>query len=248
MICITKEVNLINNIKIYKHVDHPVIIEQTKINREWMNNTENKHAYKCFPISQANTIGWSISFSEDIEFIWDGISDTTPNHIKILKSPFNVCNTSRGNATISFYTGLFLETDEKTSILSIVPPNYFIDGATPFTSIMSTSFYDEALPAAWKITRANEKIIIPAGTPIITIVPISLTTLSNIEIDLYNKEFTKEKEEEIKKRNEEWKKISDSGKFTNFYRDAVNYKGESIGSHEKKSLYLKINDFTKKEL
>ena len=248
MIYITKLVKIINNIKIYKHIDHPVLIEQTKINRDWMNNTENKHAYKCFPISQANTIGWSISFNEDIEFIWDGISDTTPNHIEILKSPFNVCSTSRGNATISFYTGLFLETDENTSILSIVPPNYFIEGATPFTSIMSTSFYDEALPVAWKVTRANEKIIIPARTPIITIIPISLGKLSDIEIDLYDKNFTIERQEDIKKRNEEWKKISDSGGFTNFYRDAVNYKGESIGNHEKKSLYLKVNDFTKKGL
>lgn len=234
------------NISVYKHRNHPVKIQQTPIQREWMDNTVDKHAYKCFPVSSVNTFGWSISFTEDIEFIWDGISDTTPDHVNVLKQPQGVCSTNRGNATISFYTGLFFETDQETSILSIVPPNYFIDGAMPFTSIMSTSFYDDALPVAWKITRPNEKIVISAGTPIITIIPISVGRLSETELNIYDKEFTQEKADETKKRNEEWERITKAGGFTNFYRDAVDYKGNSIGKHEKKALHLITNDFTTK--
>lgn len=234
------------NISVYKIPNHPVIIEQTRIKRDWMEDTDGKHAYKCFPVSFANTIGWSISFTEDIEFIWDGITDTTPNHVKIIKAPENACNLGRGNATISFNTGLYFKTDENTSMLSIVPPNYFIDGATPFTSIMSTSFYDEAFPVAWKITRPNEIIKITAGTPVATIIPISIGALSEITLNIYNKEFT---QEEIYKKNEylqEWKKISKQGKFTNFYRDAVDHLGNKIGQHEKKSIHLEINDYTKR--
>jgi hypothetical protein len=234
------------NIKVYKHRNHPVKIEQTPIKREWMDNTDGGHAYKCFPVSQANTFGWSISFTEDIEFIWDGISDTTPDHVTILKEPAGVCNLNRGNATISFYTGIFFETDENTSLVSIVPPNYFIDGAMPFTSVISTSFFDDALPAAWKITRANEKIFIPAETPIITVIPISIGGLSDIELDLYDKDFTQERADYIAKRNEAWKEITQAGGFTNFYRDAVDYEGNSIGKHELKALRLKVNDYTEK--
>ena len=236
-----------NNIRVYKHKDHPVRIEQTPIRRDWMDATDGAHAYKCFPVSQANTFGWSISFTEDIEFVWDGISDTTPNHVEILRAPPNVCSLSRGNATISFYTGLFFETDENTSIVSVVPPNYFIDGATPFTSVMSTSFYGDAIPAAWKITRANINILIPAGTPIVTVIPISIGKLSEVEIDLYDKEFTQEKADYSARRNNAWRKITEAGEFTNFYRDAVDFEGNSIGSHELKALRLKVNDFTAKE-
>jgi hypothetical protein len=233
------------NIKVYKHENHPVVIQQTPVKREWMDQTADAHAYKCFPVSQANTFGWSISFTEDIEFIWDGISDPSPDHVKVLKDPGGICSTARGNGTISFYTGLFIETEENMSVVSIVPPNYFIDGAIPFTSVISTSFFDEAFPAAWKITRANEKITIPAGTPIITLIPISLGSLAEIEFDLYDKEFTHEKSEATEKRNEAWRKISEAGGFTNFYRDAVDYEGNSIGKHETKALRLKVNDFTK---
>lgn len=234
------------NISVYKIPNHPVQIEQTPIKREWMEQTYDRHAYKCFPVSFANTIGWSISFTEDIEFIWDGITDTTQDHVKIIKAPSNVCNLGRGNATISFNTGLYFKTDENTSIISIVPPNYFIDGATPFTSMMSTSFYDEAFPAAWRITRANTPILIPAGMPVATLIPMSIGKLSEVQLDIYNKTFDQETANEKRKYLEEWQKISEQGKFSNFYRDAVDYKGDSIGEHEKKSLHLKINDYTTK--
>ena len=116
----------------------------------------------------------------------------------------------------------------------------------PFTSVISTSFFDDALPAAWKITRANEKILIPAGTPIITVIPISIGGLSDIELDLYDKDFTQERADYIAKRNEAWKEITQAGGFTNFYRDAVDYEGNSIGKHELKALRLKVNDYTEK--
>jgi hypothetical protein len=234
----------LNNVEVYKHLGHPVKIEQTQVQRSWMDNTDDKHAYKCFPVSLVNTIGWSISFLEDIEFIWDGISDTSEHHVKILKGPEGVCNTQRGNATVSFYTGLYFKTEENMTMLSIVPPNYFIDGATPFTSLITTSFFEDALPVAWRVTRPNEKITIPAGTPVITVIPISLGELAKVELDIHDKVFNEEMHDRKQKRLEVWEKLSKEGKFTNFYRNAVEYDGSIMGKHEKKSLHLRINDFS----
>ena len=36
--------------------------------------------------------------------------------------------------------------------------------------------------------------------------------------------------------------INSSGKWTDWYRDAVNEKGESLGSHEVKALKLSVKD------
>lgn len=233
-------------IVVKKRKGHRAKIEQTRVQRDWMDNTIDRHAYKCFPVSLVNSIGFSISFLDDIEFVWDGISDTSPNHVKILQGK-ELCSTDRGNATISFHSDMIFKTDKNVSMLSIVPPNFFIDGAMPFTSLMSTSFYDETLPIAWRITRPNTNILIPAGTPVITLIPISLGELSNFELNVYDKE--ENPEEYIKKENKmkEWKRITDMGKWTNFYRDAVDYQGNKIGEHEVKSLVLKVNDYTTKE-
>lgn len=229
------------NVEVYKRPGHRVKIEQTSVKREWMENTDDRHAYKCFPVSLANTIGFSISFMDDIEFIWDGISDSTPDHVKILQG-HELCSTGRGNATINFHCDMIFKTDKNMSMLSIVPPNYFIDGAMPFTSVISTSFHYETFPIAWKITRPNTNILIPAGTPVATLIPISLTDFSKIELDIYN--LVNDPEESIERENKlrVWKEIVEKGGFTNFYRDAVDYKGNKVGDHELKSLHLRIND------
>jgi len=39
--------------------------------------------------------------------------------------------------------------------------------------------------------------------------------------------------------------VNKSGKFSDWYRDAVNEKNESLGSHEVKVLRLHVNDTTK---
>ena len=229
----------------YKNNSTRSKIEQTKVKRDWMDETVDGHAYKCFPVSLANTIGWSISFLDDIEFIWDGISDTTPDHVKILKDPGNICTTQRANATVSFYSGFFFESDENTSMLQIVPPNFFVDGATPFTTIISTSVLKEAIPIAWKITRPNTVIKIPAGMPVATFIPMSLKTYQDIDLEIKDKIFVEDRAKK-EERLRVWEEISRKGGFTNFYRDAVEYDGTSMGKHELKSLKLKITDLTTK--
>lgn len=234
------------HIEAYKRPGHKVKIEQTRVQRDWMDNTDDRHAYKCFPVSLANSIGYSISFLEDVEFIWDGISDSTDTHVKIIRGE-ELCGTGRGNATINFHCDIIFKTDEDVSMLSIVPPNHFIDGAMPFTSIISTSFHNETFPIAWKITRPNTNIIIPAGTPIATLIPISLKQLSTFELDLYDQKYDENYRIEQQNKLIAWEKISKEGRFTNFYRDAVDYNGNKIGKHEVKSLTLKVNDYTEEK-
>lgn len=233
-------------INIYKRPGTKAHIEQTKVQRDWMDLTAARHAYKCFPVTLANSVGLSISFTEDIEFVWDGILDSTPDHVKIIRAPEHVCTTGRANATVSFNCDFTFRTDESMSMISIVPPNFFIDGAVPFTSVISTSFHDETFPIAWRITRPNHNIVIPAGTPVATLIPLSLKGLSEIEFNMYDKPYDPDEG----KRNDEkiavWAEKTKDGGFTNFYRDAVDYNGNKLGQHEVKGLHLKINDFTTK--
>jgi hypothetical protein len=234
-------------VDVYKVRDNAANISPLSIKREWMEDTVDAHAYKCFPVSLTNGLGWGLSFPEDITFIWDGISDTLPHHVKVLKGEQYVY-TERANATISFNTGLLFKTDENTSILQMPVPNLFRDGVQPFTTIISTSFFKGELPCAWRITRPNVEITIKANTPIISILPISLTELQNSEMVLKNNydlpsDFWKDGPEYSKVVSE----INKSGKWSNFYRDAVNHLGKSIGSHEVKALRLKVTDRLKKD-
>lgn len=211
------------------------------IKRQWMEETSDKHAYHCFPVSLSNSLGWGISFPEDISFVWDGISDSTDTHVQVLSGKQFV-STARANATISFNTNLVITTKGNLSMLAMPTPNWPIDGVWPFTTLISTSFFKGTFPIAWRITKKDKIITIPANTPVASIIPISLSELSGSVAtlkqyqDLPQNFFPKEDYGKIVS------DINKSGKWTDFYRDAVDHTKKSIGSHEVKALRLKVDD------
>ena len=218
-------------------------IEPMSIKRDWMDLTSENHAYRCFPVTQSNVIGWHLSCSEDIIFTWDGINDQTDQHIKIV-SPSGSYS-GRGQSSISLNTSLVFRTDPDVSIWTIHPVNYFNDDFETMSSVISTSFYDNPLPLALKAKKANVETIIKAGTPIATIIPISLTNLNNTSI-----EIVEYKDEDRSRTNaniaygEAAQVLNSSGNWTDWYRNAINEKNESVGSHEVKTLKLYVKDNT----
>jgi hypothetical protein len=226
-------------IKAYKIDKNSADLQQLSVKREWMDETDEAHAYKCFPVSLTNQLGWGVSFPEDITFIWDGISDSTPDHIKIISGD-KYAFTSRGNATVSFNTGIVFKTNEETSLLTIPVPNYLRDGIQPFTTIISSSFFQQPFPCALRVTRPNVEITIKANTPIFSIVPINLQEIQNSEIIFESPELLTKLNFNASEYNSEAKRVNMLGKWSNFYRDATDHLGNSIGKHQVKSIKLKV--------
>lgn len=220
-------------------------IEPMSIKRGWMDDTSEGHAYRCFPVTQSNVVGWNLFCNQDIEFLWDGINDQTQDHVEIISAPEG-SYTGRGQSSISFNTGLIFRTDKDVSIFTINPVNYFNNDFETMSNLISTSFYDNPLPLAIKAKSKNEKITIKAGTPLATIIPISLSKLNNTSIQI--NEYIDENRERMNaniRYGEAAQAINSSGKWTDWYRDAVNEKGETKGSHETKVLKLSVTNNVK---
>jgi hypothetical protein len=232
------------NISVEKMQGNPFSISPMSIKREWMDATSENHAYRCFPVTQANVVGWSLFCKEDIVFSWDGVNDQTPSHVEIISAPQGAYS-GRGQSSISLSTGLVFRTDKDVSILTINPVNYFSEDFETMSNLISTSFYDNPLPLAIKARKANEVIAIKAGTPLATIIPISLTNLNNSIINIVDyKDEDRSRTESNIAYGEAAQVLNSSGKWTDWYRDAVNEKGETLGSHETKTLKLYVNDST----
>jgi len=229
----------VSTIKVFKGYPDTAIVEPLPATRDWMDQSHGKHAYMCFPMSLTNRLGWGISFPEDIVFIWDGIDDTTPDHVKVLKGE-QWATPKRGNATISFETGLVFKTDPNVTMLTMPVPNQFVAGAQCFTTLISTSFYMPPLPLAWKLTEANKEITIPAGTPVAAVLPISLGALENDYVmELEEAPLPHSYWEEVTKYGDAAQIKNGVGDWSKMYRDAVDYRGEKVGAHETKSIKLK---------
>lgn len=230
-----------HKITVYKVGDVSADISQLSVKRDWMDETWESHAYKCFPVSLTNQLGWGISFPEDISFIWDGVSDSSPDHVKIIKGE-KYAYTGRSNATISFKTGLKFATDENISILQMPVPNYINDGVMPFTTLITSSFFNGELPVAWRIIKPNVEITIKAGTPIIAVLPIDLASLQNSEIVLKSFMDMPKLSFNGNEYAESVNKINQSGEWANFYRNATDHQGNKLGSHQVKTIKLSVVD------
>jgi hypothetical protein len=226
-------------LKAYKTKDLSATILPLSVKRDWMDETWEAHAYKCFPVSLTNQMGWAMSFPEDITFIWDGISDSTPDHVKILAGE-KYAYAERSNATVSFNTGITFKTDENHSLLTMPVPNNFVDGYEPFTTIMSSSFYNGDLSCAIRVTRPNVEITIKANTPIFSILPINLEALQDSEIEFLDSSQMPERTFDASEYNKAGAESNGVGKWTNFYRNATDHLGRSLGKHQVKAIRLKV--------
>lgn len=227
----------------YKKTPMALNIESMSIKRDWMDETPQGHAYRCHPVTSANVIGWSISSPVDIKFIWNGINDTSNTTVTILEGK-NYVYTGRGQSSVSFNTGFILRTNQDVSVLTITPQNYFNPDIEVISSLISTSFLNTDFPLAIKCMTANKEITIKAGTPIATIIPISLTSLKDESIEIVDFDHTPEYYDALSAYGAAAQEINKVGEWTDWYRHAVNEKGESIGSHEVKNLKLSVVDRT----
>lgn len=225
-------------------------IDQIALQRDWMDITFDRHAYHCFPMTLANRLGWGISFPEDIVLEWDGINDSTPDHVKILEGEKYVYG-GRGNRTISFRTGLIFDSEENISLLTMPVPNQFIRGAQCITTIISSSVIVGDLPIAWMITEPNIKITIPAGTPVAAVVPISLSDIQSYEMFVNSGVPEYMASDDFNSRMQERGRVSQEknqgGEWTHFYRDATDHTGEKRGQHEAKKIIMKVTNNVQEE-
>ena len=207
-----------------------------------MDVTPDKHAYRCFPVTQANMVGWYLYPEKDVRFIWNGINDTSSDNVTILEGQ-EFTYTGRGQSSVSFMTGLIFRTEQNISMLTINPVNYFNDDFETMSSLISTSFYDNDYPIAIKARVPNKEIVIKAGQPIATIIPISLTELDDTAIQMHNYSDPGNVRQQMHKSYGDAAQVLNSqGQWTDWYRNAVNEKGETIGVHETKALRLSVKD------
>jgi hypothetical protein len=216
-------------------------INPLSINRDWMDATWNAHAYHCFPVSLANKLGWEISFPEDIVFTWDGLSDSSADHVKITSGE-KYAYSGRANATISFHTGIKFQTNQSLSLITMPVPNSFNENFQVFTTIMSTSWYDGELPIACRILKPNTEIVIKANTPIAAILPIDLEALQDSSIIFTDLSNMKTSNVDVNAYSQAIFEINKLGKWADFYRNGVDHKNNKLGDHQVKKINLHVRD------
>jgi hypothetical protein len=160
-------------------------IRQSRIKREWMDNTYNKHAYQCLPMTYANVYGWELILPQDVVAQWDG-GNTVP---KILEgAEYKGRQIAYGGiiGMVSFSTGWAFGTEDgyETSIGG--SPNYMVDGASPLSAIIPSSWWPDEFQMNWMINKIGEPVVFEAGMPFMFFNIFDSTVTNSVEFKVEN--------------------------------------------------------------
>ncbi len=218
------------NVNLTKMTQNPPLIKQSRLKRDWMDNTYNKHAYRCLPMTTANVHGWELILPQDVIVQLDA-PDTIPRVLSgemldgrplVMPSILNI---------VSFCTSWIIKTEPGYSTWISGSPNHVINGVMPLSASIPTDWWPDEFNMNWYITKVGEPIVFEKGTPF-----MFFNFYKNN--DLLDTTFTIdgvwEKEDLMKERSEYWEakeknRVENPWKWMNGIRTGLNEKGEQIG-------------------
>ena len=157
--------------------------------RDWF----SKHAYLCLPLVIGNQYGFALKSLFHATFLWNGgpePADTTITvhnteeadafgSLQLLASQF-------GLGIVTVQTAFALRTPPEVNLMTLQPPNVFIDGMQNLTGVVEADNLRRDFTFNLKITRPDHPIEIKVGDLLAAVMPIPRGFVEKFEmIDAY---------------------------------------------------------------
>ena len=133
--------------------------------REWMENSPERFAYRCLPLTMANSTGWELLCPFEMHIEWNGgmaiedirVSSPDPRaHV----AGFALSHFSSG--IVTFHTGHMFRTPPGWAIWCMGPPNEPKDGIYALSGLVETDWLPFPFTMNWKMTRPG-KVVFKKG-------------------------------------------------------------------------------------
>lgn len=151
------------------------------LERDWMEATPNRFAYRCLPLNIANQHGWQILSPATFAAIWDGgdaieslriISDAQPHLLPL--SHF-------GSGILTFHIRALFRTEPGWDIFVTGPLNHPKDAISPLSGVIETDWTAATFTMNWKFTRPGHLVTFEEGEPICQFFPVRRGQLEEVE-------------------------------------------------------------------
>ncbi len=140
--------------------------------REWMEQSRGRFAYRCLPLLMANQSGWFILNSHKVRIIWNGGETTDSLNVEYLEGDAPYPITSHfGHGILTWSIPFLFRTPPGYDLLARGPANMPKDGVFPLEGIVETDWSSATFTMNWKVTRPHHPIIFEVDEPICMLVP-----------------------------------------------------------------------------
>jgi hypothetical protein len=124
--------------------------------RGWMDKFADRHAYRCLPLTMANTTGWEILSPGGITATWNG--GIRQEDITITADPGfggldNFAQSHFSHGVLTFHTGWIFRTPPGWSMWVTGSPNHVKDGIQSLSGLVETDWLPFPFTMNWIFTR-----------------------------------------------------------------------------------------------
>lgn len=149
--------------------------------RDWMNDSHNRFAYRCLPLGIANQTGWDITCPASFSAIWTGGRGTNAIRIEFYDEPSTAVSSHFGEGVLTFSIDYLFRTSPGHNLWVKGPTNSPKDGIAPLEGVVETDWLPFSFTMNWKFTRHHHPVHFSEGESICRIVPFPRGYASSFE-------------------------------------------------------------------
>ncbi len=142
--------------------------------RNWMDMTSDRYAYRCIPLSMANASGWELILPFSFEAVWYGGDEMAAIQFRSADQlrTSHLVSSHFGHGVITFHTGWLFQTSPGWAVWTRGAPNNVKDGIVPLDGLVETDWLPFPFTMNWRFTRPGV-VKFEAGEPFcfITLAP-----------------------------------------------------------------------------
>jgi hypothetical protein len=182
---------------------HQIDIRPAPVEREWMDATGERFAYRCLPLNIANAHGWEILCPSGFTAVWNGNQDLNAIAIKYDNSDEQRFAISHfGHGTLTFHIPCLFRTEPGWDLMAQGPVNRPKDGIAALSGIIETDWAPYTFTMNWLFTQPEVDVHFEKGEPFCHIFPVQRGALASIDPEIRQMSSEPELEAQYKAWNE----------------------------------------------
>jgi len=172
----------------YAVVETPPPLRRAVRERDWMEATPSRFAYRCLPLVIGNQAGWDILNTVPFRARWNGgrrPSDVVVETLGAADGAKPLAVAHFGEGVLTFSIGYLFRTPPGIDLLVCGPPNTPKDGIFALTGIVETDWTEATFTMNYRFTRRGHWVEFAAGEALCRIIPVDRHLLEQFSGEIH---------------------------------------------------------------
>lgn len=224
----------------YTMEGHDVLIRPAPVERDWMESSQERFAYRCLPLNIANAYGWEILLPNGFQASWNGKPDAKGVEVYYdmgLQAPVIG---HFGHGVLTFHVTCLFRTAPGYDLMVQGPINRPKDAIAPLSGIIETDWAPYTFTMNWMFTRPDQIVRFERGEPFCHFFPVKRGEIEEFEPRIVpitaNLELQRQQKAWTERRNQFMQELPKEGSMANEERwQKLYYRGVDAQGNEVKT-------------